>query len=143
MQLHLRRAKSLRLDRGSVTLRARVDPRSFTAMQVKLITLSLFAVAALAACTTRPVAVNTPGPGETVVQVPVLANANMKLTDDVRANLETAMGSDAAGIEVRVDGTTVYLTGHVATEELRAKAHSVAHGTAGVSTVVYEGLTVN
>ena len=71
-------------------------------MQVKLITLSLFAVAALAACTTRPVAVNTPGPGETVVQVPVLANANMKLTDDVRANLETAMGSDAAGIEVRV-----------------------------------------
>ena len=113
-------------------------------MQIKLLTIAIAIVAAasLAACTTRPVTVNTPGPGETVVQVPVPANGNMMLTDQVKANLNSGMGSNAAGIDVRVDGSTVYLTGHVATSALREQAHSIAHGTAGVSTVVYEGLTV-
>jgi hypothetical protein len=111
-------------------------------MQIKLLTITLIAAASLAACTTRPVVVNTPGPGQTVLQVPVPANANMTLTDQVKANLNSGMGSDAAGIDVRVDGSTVYLTGHVATSALREQAHSIAHGTAGVSTVIYEGLTV-
>ena len=111
-------------------------------MQIKLLTLAIVAAASLAACTTRPVVVNTPGPGETVVQVPVPANGNMMLTDQVKANLNSGMGSNAAGIDVRADGSTVYLTGHVATSALREQAHSIAHGTAGVSTVVYEGLTV-
>ena len=111
-------------------------------MQIKLLTLAIVAAATLAACTTRPVVVNTPGPGATVVQVPVPANSNMMLTDQVKANLSSGMGSNAAGIDVRVDGSTVYLTGHVATSALREQAHSIAHGTAGVSTVVYEGLTV-
>jgi hypothetical protein len=110
-------------------------------MQLKLLTIAIVATAALAACTTRPVVVNTPGPGETVVLVPVPATANMTLTDQVKANLNSGMGTDAAGIDVRVDGSTVYLTGHVATSALREQAHSIAHGTAGVSTVVYEGLT--
>ena len=110
--------------------------------QIKLLTVSLFAVAALAACTTRPVSVNTPGPGETTVQVPVPANANMRLTDDVQASLDNALGSDDAGIDVRVDDTTVYLTGHVATQKLHDQAISVAQGTAGVSTVIHTGLTV-
>lgn len=110
--------------------------------KIKLLTVSLFAAAALAACTTRPVTVNTPGPGESTVQVPVLANANMKMTDDVKANLDNALGSDDAGIDVRVDGTTVYLTGHVPTQELHNQAISVAQGTAGVSTVIHTGLTV-
>jgi hypothetical protein len=111
-------------------------------MQIKLLTIAIVAAASLAACTTRPVVVNTPGPGETVVQVPVPATGNMMLTDQVKANLNSGMGSNAAGIDVRVDGSTVYLTGHVATSTLREQAHSIAHGTAGVSTVVYEGLTV-
>jgi hypothetical protein len=111
-------------------------------MQTKLLSIAIVATTALAACTTRPVVVNTPGPGETVVQVPVPATANMTLTDQVKANLNSGMGSDAAGIDVRVDGSTVYLTGHVATSALREQAHSIAHGTAGVSTVIYEGLTV-
>ncbi|MEO6154320.1 MAG: BON domain-containing protein [Thermomonas sp.] len=111
-------------------------------MQIKLIAASLFAIAALSACTTRPVVVNTPGPGATVVQVPVLANPNMMRTDDVRANLNNALGTNAAGIDVKVDGTTVYLTGHVATMALHNQAVSVAQGTAGVSTVVHTGLTV-
>ncbi|MGH8076136.1 MAG: BON domain-containing protein, partial [Lysobacter sp.] len=95
------------------------------------------------ACTTRPVVVDTPGPGSTVLQVPVPATANMALTDRVRAALTSGMGTDAAGIHVRADGSTVYLTGRVATSALREKAHSIAHGTAGVSVVVYEGLVVN
>ena len=111
-------------------------------MQIKLLTIAIVATASLAACTTRPVVVNTPGPGSSVIQVPVPANGNMMLTDSVKANLNSGMGSDAAGVEVRVDGTTVYLTGHVATSALREQAHSIAHGTAGVSTVIYEGLTV-
>ena len=111
-------------------------------MQIKLLTIAIVAAASLAACTTRPVVVNTPGPGSTVLQVPVPANSNMMLTDQVKANLDSGMGSDAAGIDVRVDGSAVYLTGHVATSALREQAHSIAHGTAGVSTVVYEGLTV-
>jgi len=111
-------------------------------MHLKLIAASVLTVAALSACTTRPVAVNTPGPGETVVQVPVLANTNMLKTDDVRAALDNALGTDAAGIDVKVDGTTVYLTGHVATQALHNQAVSVAQGTAGVGTVVHTGLTV-
>lgn len=111
-------------------------------MQIRFLVIAIAAAASLAACTTRPVVVNTPGPGSTVIQVPVPATANMTLTDRVRAALNSGMGTDAAGIDVRVDGTTVYLTGHVATSALREKAHDIAHGTAGVSTVVYEGLTV-
>ncbi len=111
-------------------------------MNLKLITASLLTVAAVAACSTRPVSVNTPGPGETTVQVPVLANSNMMLTDDVRATLNNALGTNAAGIDVKVDGTTVYLTGSVATQTLHDQAVSVARGTAGVSTVVHTGLTI-
>ncbi len=111
-------------------------------MQFKFIAASLITVCALSACTTRPVSVNTPGPGETTVQVPVLANTNMLKTDDVRGTLDNALGSNAAGIDVKVDGTTVYLTGHVATKALHDQAVSVAQGTAGVSTVVHTGLTI-
>lgn len=109
-------------------------------MQIKFLAIAIAAAASLAACTTRPVVVNTPGPGATVIQVPVPANSNMMLTDSVRAALTSGMGTDAAGIDVRVDGSTVYLTGRVATSALRQQAHDIAHGTAGVSSVVYEGL---
>ena len=98
---------------------------------------------ALAGCTTRPVTVNTPGPGATTVQVPVIANSNMLKTDDVQATMNNALGTNAAGIDIKVDGTTVYLTGHVATQALHDKAVAVARGTAGVSAVVHTGLTVH
>ena len=76
------------------------------------------------------------------MQPPVPANSNMLQTDDVRASLDKALGSDASGIDVKVDGTTVYLSGHVATRALHDQAVSVAQGTPGVSTVVHTGLTV-
>ncbi len=112
-------------------------------MKFKLMTAGLFAVATLAACTTRPVTINTPGPGESTVQVPVPANANMKLTDDVRAALDKAMNTDAAGIEVKVDGSTVYLTGHVPTQAQHDQAIAVAQGTPKVATVIHSGLLVD
>ncbi len=111
-------------------------------MQIKLLSIALVAVASLAACTTRPVVVNTPGPGATVIQVPVPANGNMMQTDNVKAALNNGMGSDASGIDVKVDGGTVYLTGHVATSALREKAHAIAHGVPGVANVVYDGLII-
>lgn len=113
-------------------------------MQTRLLTSSLLiaAATALAACTTRPVTVDTPGPGALTVPIPVPANSNMMLTDRVRNALVTGMGSDAAGIDVRVDNGVVYLTGRVATRALHDQAVSIARGTADVMSVVHTGLIV-
>ncbi len=114
-------------------------------MQIKSITgIALLAAAvSLAACTTKPVVINTPGPGATVIQVPVPATAEITLTNRVTAALKGGIGTDAAGIDVRVeDNAVVYLTGHVATASLRDKAIAIAQGTAGVQTVVATGLVV-
>ena len=113
-------------------------------MQIKTFTgVMLIATAAsLAACTTRPVTVDTPGPGALSVPVPVPATANMVLTDRVKEALRTGMGTDAAGIEVRVDNGTVYLTGRVATRALHDQAVAIARGTADVRAVVHTGLVV-
>lgn len=105
--------------------------------------LVLAAAASLAACTTRPVVIDTPGPGATTVQVPVPASANMMLASRVKASLESALGSNAAGIDVRVEEGTVYLTGRVATRALHDQAIAAARGTAGVTAVVHSGLVVS
>lgn len=110
-------------------------------MHIKLLPIAVIATLSLAACTTRPVEINTPGPGTSTIQVPVPANQNMALTDAVKASLNAGMGTDAAGIDVKADAGTVWLSGRVATAALREKAHSIAHGTPGVTTVKYEGLT--
>jgi len=114
-------------------------------MQMKTLTLAsaLVAGVALSACTTKPVKVDTPGPGETTVQIPVPATPDITLTNQVRANLKTALGTDAAGIDIRVEEGNVFLTGKVATTMLRDKAVSVAQGTANVKTVTATGLVVN
>lgn len=114
-------------------------------MQTRLLTiaLTLAAGASLAACTTRPVVIDTPGPGATTVQVPVPATANMMLDSRVKAALEASMGSNAAGIDVKAEQGTVYLTGRVATRALHDQAIAVARGTAGVTAVVHSGLVVS
>ena len=60
---------------------------------------------ALSACTTKPLTVDTPGPGATTVQVlvPVPATPDITVTNQVRSNLDTGLGTDAAGIEIRVE----------------------------------------
>ena len=106
-------------------------------------TLALAAAASLAACTTKPVVVNTPGPGSTVVQMPVPATPDLTLTNRVEASLQSSLGTNAAGITVRVEEGTVYLNGKVATQELHNQAVAAARGTAGVKAVVHTGLAVS
>ncbi len=114
-------------------------------MQTKLLAavLTLAATASMAACTTRPVVINTPGPGQTTVQVPVPATSNTMLAARVKASLDSAMGSNAAGIDVRAEEGTIYLTGRVATRALHNQAVAAARGTAGVTAVVHTGLVVS
>lgn len=101
-----------------------------------------FAVS-LAACTTKPVTVDTPGPGSATIPVPVPATPDIRLTNQVRGNLQTGLGENASGIDIRVEEGDVYLTGSVATQELHDKAVSIASGTANVKSVVHTGLVVN
>lgn len=114
-------------------------------MQIKLVTGAALIAAAvsLAACTTKPVTVNTPGPGAMTIPIPVPATPDITLTNQVRAALTSGLGSDAAGIDVRVEEGTVYLTGRVATMALHNKAVALATGTANVMSVVHTGLVVN
>lgn len=114
-------------------------------MQSRILTgaLALAAVTSLAACTTRPVVIDTPGPGATTVQVPVPASANMMLATRVKTSLNTALGSNAAGIDVRAEEGTIYLTGQVASRALHDQAVAAARGTAGVTAVVHTGLVVS
>lgn len=114
-------------------------------MQTKILTgiLTLAAVTSMAACTTRPVTMDTPGPGSTTVQVPVPATANVRLATRVQESLKASLGTNAAGIDVRAEDGTVYLTGNVATRELHDQAVSAARGTEGVMSVVHTGLIVS
>lgn len=114
-------------------------------MQSRILTgaLALAAVTTLAACTTRPVVIDTPGPGNTTVQVPVPASANMMLAARVKASIDTALGSNAAGVDVRAEEGTIYLTGQVASRALHDQAVAAARGTAGVTAVVHSGLVVS
>lgn len=114
-------------------------------MQTKILTgvLTLVAAASMAACTTRPVTMDTPGPGSTTVQVPVPATANTRLATRVQESIKASLSTNAAGIDVRAEDGTVYLTGRVATRALHDKALAAARGTEGVMTVVHTGLVVS
>ncbi len=103
----------------------------------------LAAAVMLAACTTKPVTVPTPGPNDATIPIPVPATPDIRLTNQVRSNLKTGLGEDASGIDIRVEAGTVYLTGRVATRALHDKAVSIARGTANVRAVVHTGLVVN
>ena len=111
-------------------------------MQLKHLAGVVLAVTALAACTTRPVVVDTPGPGAAVIPVPVPATPDITLTNRVKTSLRSTLGDNAAGIDVRVEEGTVYLTGTVATATLRNQAIATVQGTADVKAVVATGLIV-
>lgn len=111
--------------------------------KILTIALTLAAATSLAACTTKPVVVNTPGPGETTVQVPVPATPDITLTNRVQTSLTSALGSNAAGIDVRVEEGTVYLTGSVASQALHDQAVAAVRGTADVDAVVHSGLVIS
>ena len=120
-------------------------------MQLKFLAAAILAAATLSACYTRPVVVETPAPiivespppQPVYVPVPNPPPASMSLHDRVHAALRGGMGSAASGISVRVDGSTVYLTGHVATRADHDRAHAIAHGVSGVTRVDHSGLMVH
>ncbi|MCA1713686.1 MAG: BON domain-containing protein [Gammaproteobacteria bacterium] len=113
-------------------------------MQIKTFTgfVVIAAAATMAACTTRPVTIDTPGPGATTIQVPVPATPDIALSSRVKAALNSGMGSNAAGIDVRAENGTIFLTGRVATRALHDQAVAIARGTADVRAVVHTGLVV-
>lgn len=127
-------------------------------MHLKLIPLTILATIGLSACSTRPVVVETPAPVVVAVPAPPPMAEPMpppmpapmpapmpdmtSLHDRVHDALVADLGSAANGIEVRVEGSTVYLSGHVPTQAGHDRAHEVAHGVSGVSTVDHSGLKV-
>ena len=109
-------------------------------------TLTTVSIATLlgACMSTTPTRVVTPPPLERAPAVEYNApSAPMSLHHQVHDALMNGMGAAASGIEVRVDGNTVYLTGHVASEADHNRAHDIAHGVAGVGTVNHSGLMVH
>lgn len=64
----------------------------------------------------------------------------MSLHDQVHEALTYQMGSAASEIDVRVDGSKVYLTGTVSSQADHDRAHEIAHSVAGVTSVNHDGL---
>ena len=127
-------------------------------MHMKSLAAAVLAASSLGACyTARPVVVQTPAPpAQTIVvpvpvpsdmppqdtQTPMPAPAPMTLHDQVHAALQSGLGSVADGISVRVVGTKVYLSGHVATKADHDRAHDIAHDVPGVTAVDHSGIKV-
>jgi len=114
-------------------------------MKMKLLAIAMFTTIGLAGCTTTPVVIDTPGPGSTVIWVPVadpLPSPDTWTTGDrVRSALHSGMGSAASRIRVYVDANGVaFLSGYVATNADRERARAITQGTVGVRSVNYSEL---
>jgi len=114
-------------------------------MKYKLLSFAMLAALGLSGCYTTPVVVDTPGPGGTVIWVPVMdpfPNPDVWTTGDrVRSALNAGMGSAASRINVYVDANGVaFLSGYVTTNADRERARAIAQGTVGVRTVNYSQL---
>lgn len=103
------------------------------------------AAALLSACmTTTPSRDYSPPPSESRAAVEYSAPAApMSMHDQVHNALRDGMGASASDIEVRVDGSTVYLGGHVGSQADHKRAHDIAHRVPGVTTVNHSGLMVH
>lgn len=71
---------------------------------------------------------------------PDLSDAS--LHDRVHAALQRAPELEGTDVSVRVEGSTVYLGGHVHTADQKRIAHNVAHAVEGVSRVIHDGIDV-
>lgn len=67
----------------------------------------------------------------------------MSMHDRVHDALQHQMGSAASGITVRVEGSTVFLGGHVGSQADHDRGHDIAHGVSGVSSVQHSALKVH
>ncbi len=69
--------------------------------------------------------------------------AHASMHDQVHAAINDQMGSAGSDISVRVDGTKVYLSGHVGSQADHDRAHDIAHRVAGVTMVDHKALVVH
>lgn len=76
-------------------------------------------------------------------QGPDMGSSLMTLHDRVHDALQQQMGSAASGISVRVDGSKVFLSGHVGSQADHDRAHEIAHDVSGVTSVDHGMLKVH
>ena len=76
-------------------------------------------------------------------QGPDMGSSSMSLHDRVHDALQQQMGSAASGISVRVDGSKVFLDGHVGSQADHDRAHEIAHDVSGVTSVEHGTLKVH
>jgi hypothetical protein len=117
-------------------------------MQARSLILAACVALATGACqtTSGTAADDTPDtnttPSAAVDPNRTLSDPNDSLHDRVHDALMEQMGPKVNDLGVRIDGTTVYLTGHVHSEADKQLAHDIAHRVRGAGTVDTSGLTV-
>ncbi len=105
---------------------------------MKVISTLLTTTAALflGACASNPPNDYQPAP-------PQHQAAHASMHDQVHAAINDQMGSAGSDISVRVDGSKVYLSGHVGSQADHQRAHDIAHHVAGVTMVDHKALVVH
>lgn len=74
---------------------------------------------------------------------PDMGRSSMSLHDRVHDALQQQLGRSGSGISVRVDGSKVFLSGHVGSQSDHDRAHDIAHGISGVTSVNHTALKVH
>ncbi len=120
-------------------------------MNVTRISIALSVAMALGACASNPPAQSDydsepPKAMEPAMEPdmePAMPASSMSLHDRVHDALQQQMGSAASGISVRVDGSKVFLGGHVGSQADHDRAHEIAHDVSGVTSVDHGSLKVH
>ena len=100
---------------------------------------------ALAACQSTPAtstAGTTAAPATTATPSGTWSKPGDSLHDRVHDALMEQMGPAVNDLGVRIEGSAVFLTGHVHSEADKQRAHDIAHGVDGAGTVDVSGLAV-
>lgn len=112
-------------------------------MKISKLSIAMPAALVLGACASSPPPGPIYEPAPAPRYEPAPQPAPMSLHDRVHDALQRQMGSAASGISVRVDGSAVYLGGHVGSQVDHDRAHDIAHGVSGVTSVNHKGLRVH
>lgn len=109
-------------------------------MKITLLSIALGSALLVGACASK-----APPPNDPPYQAPdpPYQAPALSLHDRVHDALVRDMGNAASGITVRVDGSKVFLGGHVGSQADHNRAHDVAHDVSGVSSVDHKGLRVH
>ena len=110
-------------------------------MRISRLLIAVPAAILLGACASSPPPTQPPQSAPRYERAPQPATTS--LHDRVHDALQSQMGSAASGISVRVEGSTVFLGGHVGSQADHNRAHEIAHDVSGVSSVNHEALRVH